>query len=381
MKQALFLFTLVVAMVPVGAVAAELHVGETVFLDANDYLTENVYVAGGQVTVSSTVTRDAALAGGRVIVNGPVSGDVLAVGGTVDVLERVVGDVRVLGGQVTISSQVQGDVIALGGVVHLLPGSSVSGDIMVLGGQIISEGTINGESRLYGGDVIVNGLLAGSVSIRAGNAVSFGDSAIVGDSLMYRAPEEATIAEGAELGDEVTFKPLDIPARSLGPSGATALLVAAAGVIVAIKLVTALASAIALVLLFPSFSLDVVQSSYASFWKSVGIGFAVLILTPAAIVVLALTLLGLTAASLIGLIYATLLVIAGLYGAILAGSLVRKFVRKEYGVSWVTAAVGTIVLFVASLVPIIGWAVSFVFMLAALGTVSRLLYTQLSKGT
>lgn len=368
-----FVFTLF-ALVPLSALASDIRIGEDVSVNSNESISSNLYAAGAQVTLSGTEERDAVVAGGRVIVNGPVAGDVLAFGGTIDVLDRVSGDVRIAGGQVTVAGSVAGDVIIAGGRIHLLPGSSVSGDVIIVGGNIELEGAVNGSVRLYGGTVVVNALLGGPLFIRAGDSVSFGENAVVGSTLAYSAPEEAFTHESAVLGDDVSFTPLDIPTRALGPTGIGAVLAAAAGVILAVKLLTGVVTAVALVMVFPKFSRTVALGAISDFWKSLGIGFIALVVTPAAIMILALTIAGFMAAMMIMVVYVLFLLLSALYAGIILGALIAKRVKKEHAVSWKWALAGTLLLFLISLVPFAGWLTTFVFFLAALGSLGRTFY-------
>jgi len=380
MKKILLALFVLFVFIPAPASAADIRLGENVFLSANEYVADNMYVSGGQVTLSGTLARDAAVVGGRVIINGIVLGDVLAAGGTIDVLDRVSGDVRVLGGQVTVAGSVNGDLIIVGGNVHLLPGSVVSGDAIIVGGQLTVDGTINGATRLYGGDVTVNGLMGSMISIRAGNAVSFGDKAVIGSPLVYSSPHEALISEKAQLGSDITFHELDIPTRSLGPTGLAAVLAAVAGVIVITKLLSGIVAAIALVLVFPKFSIMVTDSVFQNFWKSVGVGFVLFIVIPAVIVVFAITIIGLLVAFAVGIAYAFLLIASGIYAGILTGSLIARRLKKENTVSWKWAALGAFVLFVISLLPFVGWVIAFVLFLAALGALGFEIYKQVLNG-
>lgn len=368
-----FLFSALV-VIPMPVLAADIRIGENISVNSNEYISSNLYVSGAQVTVSGTTQKDAVLAGGKVIVNGPVFGDVLVAGGTIDVLDKVSGDVRVLGGHVTVAGFVQGDVVAVGGRIQLLPGSSVSGDLIVVGGSIELEGTINGFVRLYGGEAVINALIGGPLSIRAGDTVSFGKDAVVGSSLTYSAPEEASVHESARLGENISFTPLDIPARALGPTGVGAVLAAAAVVILAVKLLTGLVTAVALVMIFPKFSRTVVTDAVDDFWKTLGIGFIAVVVTPVAILILAVTIVGLMAAGIIAILYSLAVILSGVYAGILLGSLLSKWIRKELAVSWKWTLLGTLLLFFIAILPLVGWIAAFVLFLAAFGSLGRTLY-------
>ena len=356
--------------------AADIRLGEAISINANDLVSSNLYVSGAQVTIPGSSAKDAIVAGGRVIINGPVSGDILAAGGTVDILERVSGDVRAIGGQITISGLIGGDLIVAGGVVHLLPGASVSGDVVIVGGQATLDGTISGMARLYGGTVLINGLMGGDVLIRAGDSVAFGDRAVIGSSVAYTAPQEAVISEKATLGSHVTFTELAIPARSLGPSGVGAIFAAVAGVIIVAKLLTAVVTSVALVLVFPRFSRRVISDAFENFWKAAGIGFIVFAATPVALFVLAITIVGMAAAFMLAMVFVFLLFLSALYANVMAGALLAQWITKGKALpaSWLWTILGVVVLFALSLIPFVGWLVAFVFLLASLGTIGQAIY-------
>lgn len=381
MRRFIFL-ALLVLLVPAVADAATIKIGETVFATANELVPDNAYVAAGQATLSSRFSGDVVAALGKGIVNGPVEGDLAIIAGSADILEHVTGDVRVLGGQVTISGSVGGDVVLVGGSIHILPGAAVSGDLIVAGGEIVIEGAVNGSVRLYGSTVTVDNIVGGPVSIRAGERVTFGEHAVVPGPLTYAAPSEATVDPGAKLGDNVTFKELDISARSLGPNGLAALLAAAAGFILITKLLVTIVTAVALVLVFPGFSHEIVEGTFKNFWISLGIGFAAMVIAPVAIVLLAVTIVGFLAAVILGITFVLMTLIAGIYGGIVFGALLAKRIRRraEYGISWKWALLGSFALALASLVPFVGWLFVFVFYLAALGAIAMSIYRRALGG-
>lgn len=131
---------------------------------------------------------------------------------------------------------------------------------------------------------------------------------------------------------------------------------------------------VALVLVFPKFSRTIVEKAFDNFWKSVGIGFIGFVVTPAAAIVLAVTIVGLMAALVVGMIYALILLISSLYAGVILGSWIAHRFKKEYVVSWKWAGLGSILVFLISLVPLVGWVATFILFLAALGALGRVLY-------
>lgn len=370
MKTSIRLFAaiLFIAAVPLTAVNASVfEAGKSVTIPKTELEADNLYLAGGQVTFSTTAQKDIVAAGGTVIVGGQVYGDALLAGGNVMVLNDVRGDIRAAGGQVHISGLVGGDVLAAGGSVTIEPGAVVAGDVMVAGGAVDIEGTVNGQVSAYGGNVTVNSTIAGPVSIKAGKSVMFGEKAVLGNGVSYAAPAEAIVVPGAKIGDNVTFlkQGANMDGRSL-----RGIFFAILGFLFVAKFIAILVAALVMVLVFGSFSQTLSERTLAHFWKKTLVGFVTLIVTPVAIVLLGITLIGIYLAMFLGLVYLMALVLASVYMCVLAGGILSKWIRKDIRADWKWTILGTVAVFLLTFVPIVGWMIDFFLMLAALGAVT-----------
>lgn len=344
------------------ALAAVFHSGEEFTLGQDEVLEEDLYAAGSSITTAGEVRGDVIAVAGKVLVNGIVDGDVFAIGGNVDVLNAVGDDVRVAGGQVVIGGVIASDLLAAGGQVQVLSDSTVSGDTVIAGGRIVIDGDIAGDVRVYGDDVRINGLIGGNIEVFADNSFSFGDNATVGGSLSYRSPTELVLREGMVLG-EVVFEQHSVRFDR-------SLINAVMGAAFTLKLLMLLVAGLLLVVFFSPFTHELNMYAVPHFGKSLIIGFVVLIVAPVLSFLLLISILGAVVAGVLSLLYVFLLVVAKVYAGILAGALISKWARKEVITDWRFAALGIAIIQVVSLVPIIGWAVSSIVMLAAFGALS-----------
>lgn len=368
-KITLFVAVALLIAVPLAAQAARFERGDIVTITQQEFVNQNIYLVGGQITFSSTAQKDLIAAGGKVLQNGDVWGDVVVAGGTVDVVEDVRGDVRVAGGQVTIQGIIGGDVTVAGGMVAILPGTTIAGDLVAFGGVVSMQGTVNGQTKVYGGEVMIDGTLAGPVHITVQDNVTFGEKTVIGSTLTYRAPEEAEVAEGAKLGDTVTYIPLDIP--RVDRETVWAVLLGVATLLFIAKVVALMVASGVAVAYFPRPSRAIVDMVVKKFWHSLGVGLAALILTPVAGVILVLTVLGMYVGFFLFILYALALLVAAVYLGVVSGALLARLVRKEYRVSWKWAVVGTLGIALVSLVPVVGWVVCAVLFLTTLGAVTQ----------
>lgn len=93
-------------------------------------------VARGSITVEGTLNGDAVALDGAISIPGQVNGDVAALAGFVNIAGAVTGDVASMGGAVSVEGRVHGDVASMGGDVALGPKAEVNGSVALLGGRL-----------------------------------------------------------------------------------------------------------------------------------------------------------------------------------------------------------------------------------------------------
>jgi len=231
------------------------------------------------------------------------------------------------------------------------------------------QGSVSGQTKIYGGEVQIDGTLAGPVHILAQEKVSFGEKAIIGSTLTYRAPEEAVVADGAKLGEKVTFTPLDIP--QVDKETLWAVLAGIATLFFIAKVVALMLASGVAVAYFPRPSRGIVDAVTKKFWQSLGMGLVALIATPIAGIVLVVTVVGMYVGFFLFALYVLALLVTAVYLGVVTGALIARLARKEYRVSWKWAVLGTLVMGLISLIPVIGWIVCAVLFLATLGAVAQ----------
>ncbi|MCL9972349.1 MAG: hypothetical protein NBV63_03010 [Candidatus Pacebacteria bacterium] len=364
--------SIIVALIvlsPFSALAAQFEHGDIVTLTEERALVDNIYVAGGQVTVSALAQKDLYVAGGKVLQNGDVWGDIGAAGGTVDVFKSVRGDVRVVGGQVTIQGTVGGDVIIAGGAVTILKGTTITGDIIVAGGAVTMDGSVDGQAKIYAGEVRMNGTVQGPVTIFSHDLVTFGGETVLGSTLTYHAPTEATVADGAQLG-VVTFVPLNVP--KVDAQSAAALMLGIMSVLFVAKLIALAVASILVAEYYPRITRAVVTASLAEFGTKLVIGVALLIAVPVIAFMLLLSVIGSYVGGIVLVLYGLVFLVAGVFSAVLTGALVQKALKREVHSGWKWSLIGAVLISAIGLVPFVGWVVVCVIFATAFGTIVSL---------
>lgn len=334
--------------------------GESVILSSD--VTEDSYLAGGTVHVRGKVAGDLIAAGGQVEIENEVSADVLAAGGSVALRAAVGDDVRLVGGDVNIGAAVGGDAIAAGGNILLAPTAAVSGRAWLAGGEVSVYGKVGKGLRAAGGRILIAGEVTGDTEL-AGRIIEIGPGAVITGNLRYRSPNEAIINSGAKITGTVVRE--ELPARSAGARAAAGI--ARVGFAAGLML-----TAIALYLLFPQASINAAGMINDAPWKSLGIGFAVLVATPFAIVLLFLTLVGTWLALAALALYLVLLLAGFLTGAICIADLgLRRFGsrRKKPTKGWrvLSIVAAFVLLAIVGFFPVLGALVCVAVLLFGLG--------------
>jgi hypothetical protein len=323
-------------------------------------------MAGGNVTSAGSVRGDLVIGAGSVLVSGPVSGDLMIGGGNITVSGEVTDDVRIGGGNVTIQSVVRGDALVGGGQVNLA-GERIGGDVAVAGGTVRIDAAIGGSARIAGGDIYLNAPVAGDVEIEA-EKLTLGPRADIAGDLSYRAPDPATLQDGAVVRGETTFE------ERVGRKEAEAGLAAFFTFWIVAKFLMLLVGALLIGLAFQRYARELVAIAAARPLLEFGRGLVAVIVLPIISLILLATIIGIPLGVIGLLMLATMLIFASLIAPIVLGAVVHKLIWKPAGylVSWQTILLGVALYFLLGLIPFIGLLVTCIVKLVALGATLNL---------
>jgi cytoskeletal protein CcmA (bactofilin family) len=349
-----------------GALGLAQEVGGTVVKRGT--IAEDLYVAGGRVDVLAVVAGDVVAAGGRVAIGERIGGDVLAAGGEVVIRGQMLDDVRAAGGLVTVAGDVAGDLTVVGASVVLPPETRVRGRVWVGGGELDLRGRIGGRLRAAGGTIRIGGEIDGDVDL-AGRTIEILPTAHIRGEMTYRSLQPAVIAVGARIDGTVRHQTVDLPAI-----GRTARTVGR--ILGALLLGSFLVAGIALVLVFPGATLGAARTVRTDPWKSLGLGFALLVSSPVAVLVLAVTGVGLLLGLAVAALYGIWLIAGFLVGATFLGGAGTRLLRRppSRGRTVLSLLAGLIVIGLLQMVPVAGPVVAALVLLLGLGASSVYAY-------
>ena len=329
------------------------------------------------VTVGANETvEDTLLATGNIVrVDGVINGDLLAFGGTVEVRGTVKGDLVSFAKRTVVSGTIEGNIFDLsnsldldGQLGHSVYGlmqslrlndqSRVGEGVVVGAGDVTLEGEVNRSVTLYAGNTDVSGSIGRELTM-AGDHLTVTNTARIGGNLSARVRDvnNVHIASGATItgSREILLRERHNRFTSSKFYFFQAVWLAAAMLVGWVVLV-----------LFPSF---VQASTHAvgAGWRSLGLGFAVLAGVPLAIVVIAITLVGLPASLMLLMAYLVAIYLAKIWvGAFLGQILLRP--TGETKSDWMLGLlVGLLILTVVRFVPYLGTLVHFGVICLGLG--------------
>ena len=294
---------------------------------------------GGTVVIGpdETIDGDLSITAGTAIVQGTVNGDLSVVGGDVLIAGTVNGDVDAIGGSVRITGDVSGSVSGTSGNLFVGEGGQIGGNLDYASGNVVIDGTIDGDATVGAG------------------AITLADNAVVNGDFEYDA-DSFDRAPGAEVTGQIIRNPNLVSAPGMViPEGTFSIF----------GFLSNLLLGALLLLLFPVFTVGLADRVEHDPIISGGVGLLMLIVVPLALVLLAITVVGIPISILGALLFALVLWVAYVLGSYAVGDWLLSLVDTES--RWLALFVGLLAVAVVNLVPIVGGLVSFVVLLLGLG--------------
>jgi hypothetical protein len=277
----------------------------------------------------------------------------------------------------------QDDKVVFGGSYVLADGETLTGNLVILGGAVTLEqnSTVLGDAALIGGRLDVNGTINGNLTI-IGGVVKLAEHAVVNKDVFTLGGTLERAAGSQILGDVNAFGSapfsLDIPSTPIGPNvplntfyeSPVSFLWKVLSFIGSVILSAALAMLIAL--LWPKPTQRVANAICTNPIGTGGFGCLTLIVAPGLLVLVAITII-LSPLSVLGML---LLAAAAFFGWVAIDLEVGNRLARMFKVEWsapVAAGIGALlfnlVVFSLAMIPCIGWALTSLVLLFALGGV------------
>ncbi|MFL5634303.1 MAG: hypothetical protein ACJ78J_09425 [Gemmatimonadaceae bacterium] len=298
-------------------------------------------IVRGATTVYDSIPGDVILVGGDFVLGTSAStgGDYLGAAGNQDIHGRVHGSLRAAGGEIHLRGSVDRNATIAGGNIELDSASVIGGNVYVAGGNVEIHGTVRGAVLASAGNVDLNGAIGSDVEV-SGGALHIGPRTQIAGKLRYRvAKDKVKIDSAARITGTITALPV-----KKGP-GLRRILWALGFVVVAIVLAA----------LFPRFFTEAAEVLPKRPVAAALLGVAWICLIPIAVVILAVTMIGLPLAILAGVLWLIIVLIGDLPVALWLGKrLLSSRARPGRGGTILGVLIGALILMLLGIMPVVG---------------------------
>lgn len=227
-------------LVPTAA-AGEVRSGGTVEIKQGETVPDDLYVFAETVLVNGTIQGDLISFGNKLVIGptGVIEGDLLAAGQVLDLQGNLRDDARLAAAVITLgeTAQIGDDIMAAGYSLESKPGSQIGGSSAFAGFQALLGGTVEEDLDFTGNSLYLQGKVGGDAYVEVGGSetrmpfnpftfmpnmppvptvpagLTIADEASIGGSLVYQAPQQASIPAGTVAG-EIEFSQVTVPVKT-----------------------------------------------------------------------------------------------------------------------------------------------------------------------
>jgi hypothetical protein len=349
------------AWLPLQAAAADLRQGSDVTVSPGETVNDDIYAGAGTISIQGTVNGNVIAGGGTITVSGNITRDLILGGGTINVTGRVGGSIIAAGGNLTLNGPVAQDIVVTGGMIDIGSGGTIGRDLVVAGGTATVSAPVARRVQMSSGSLTLRNRVGGDVRGRVDHLKL--DGAQIAGNLDYTSNNQVELANGARVAGTTTrHTPTDQGSR-VG-TGFLGWLRALIGIV---------ALGLLVILLLPRLSTRSIDVLRSAPWLSLGVGAAILVVTP--IIAVIVFIVGLLIGGWwLGLLLIPLWILALAVGYVVSGFLLGRLIFAQLGWGRYHDAVallgGLLALAIIGLVPVIGALVAVAAVVFGLGALA-----------
>ncbi len=322
----------------------------TVDQPVNDDLT----TASQTVNIESSISGDLAAAGREVTIGGPVGGYAMAAGRNVSVASRIDNDLWAAGETVKVDGQI-GDTATLAGRdVRIGRNAIVGTDARLAGSSVQVEGRVERDLSIGAATAVIDGHVGGNVEAHA-QRVSILPGAVIDGDLFVRSARPPDISPQAKISGQVRTEQIEqggFPGWfAMWLMGFLALMILG----------------LPLLVVWPTWAGRIAEVMKARVGVSMLTGLMLLVLTPLAIGLLAVTVVGIPLAAVLLALYLVVLAVSGVFVSYEVGTWLLDRMGRYGARPWQRLALGAAIVSLAVSLPAIGWLFALLVVLLGMG--------------
>lgn len=282
----------------------------TATVDKGKTVDGSVYSGGQTIRIHGTVNGDVHCAGQDVIIDGTVKGDVLCAAQTIKITGTVEGSVRVAGQDVLLNGAVGGSISVAGDRVMVAKDARVARDATLAASTLDLQGVVARDATLVSAKATISGTVNRHVAYSGGD-LSLTEKARVNGGITYRSDRSITVGDKAVVNGAVERKKQEDKKNNDGQ-----------WLLTLVGVLAALAFAVTLVLVWPQAIHNTSDVAVRSLGKTLLVGFAAAFAVPGALILLAMTLIGIPLAIFGFLAWLLILMLSGPVAGYYLGSMI-----------------------------------------------------------
>jgi Putative zinc-finger len=338
---------------------------EFVTVGANETVDDTLLATGNIVRVEGVVNGDLLAFGQSVEVRGTVKGDLVSFAKRTEVSGTVEGRIYDFSNSLDLEGQLGHSIYGLMQSLRVNDRAHVGDGILVAAGDASIEGDVKRSVTLYAGNADVSGSIGRDLTM-AGDGLTLTNTARVGGNLSARVRDlkNVHIVDGATIAGSRDIQVHAKQSRFARPRFYFYQ---------AVWLASAMLVGWLIQLLVPGFFHASTQA-VGSVWRSLGLGFAVLVGVPFALLLIAITLIGFPLSLMLLAAYFAALYLAKIWVGAFLGRMLLKSGGDTLSDWLLGLLLGLVIITVVGYIPFLGGLVHFVVICLGLGAFAWQLY-------
>ena len=374
-KRIKWLILATLIMLPTSALALTGHNGDVVILEKDEVINGNYYAAANIIEINGTVNGDIFIvAGNTIVINSEnINGDIFAAASNISIKGKVNGSLRLVGENIDLIADVSGNAMVAGQNFRLDSDNKLDGHLTFWGQMVNVAGEVG---RLEGAfeSLRLSGIVNNDVDVyissdKSKETLNISDEANIGGTLYYKSLKELEINSNAVIGG-VSFNEIIKETKKSGFDKGNLF-----GWI--IKLFGMLVVGMIGLYIWPKFFSKSYGLVYKKPVKTFFKGLLLLIVTPLASILIAVTVIGLPVAIIVMMLWAITLYLAKVMAAWFIGKFIKgKLFKNAKWNKILILTLGIVVYILIAKIPFIGGSIIFLVYLLALGVFASIFKTK-----
>jgi len=324
-------------------------------LEKSEIINDDLIIGAKNVTLDNTVNGDVFIGAENTTINGIVNGNLHIGSGIVILTGQVKGNVYLGSGDLTVT------------------GSNINGSLLIGAGTALidKDSTIKGSVFAGVGKITIDSKIDRNLYLGAGNAF-IQDNAEIGMDFYYAYNEndnKISISDNAVISGNTHVKKYNVNTNTDSQSVKNQLK-PIKFMVTFVSLISSLIIGLLYLKIFKKHFTESANIVSKEFWKSLGIGFLIIITILPAILILLITVVGIPLIGILLLILTLFICLSKFVVSLSLGTwLSTKFKWRKVSTYWIFA-LGLIVIYLLKLIPVFGGITSFLITLLGLGALT-----------